>query len=296
MAARKLLVVGATGQQGGALIDALLTRQADFSIYGLTRNPTSPSAMKLIKRNVTMIEGDLLKSAQIFEKIGEPVWGVFCVTPLGKTEEKEGKLLVDAAVANGVQHFVFTSVDRGGPSNSDHDPTPVPHFISKYNVEKHLLKKAGSGSGKMQWTILRPVTFMDNFTPGFLGKLMTRILEQMGDVKLQFISTEDIGKAAARVFEYPERYRGKALTLAGDRLNYKEMDAIFKEEVGISSPIAPSLAVTFVFWVVSSDIRKMAHWFNQGGYAGTLDRNENEFDLKDFRTWLRTSSKWETKA
>lgn len=40
------------------------------------------------------------------------------------TEEKQGKALVDAAVANGVRYFVYTSVDRRGPK-SDEDPNDL---------------------------------------------------------------------------------------------------------------------------------------------------------------------------
>ena len=293
MTVRKLLIVGATGQQGGAVLNALQASHADFSIYGLTRDPTSASATKLALRNVAMIQGDLSEPNAIFKKIGGQVWGVFCVTQRGKNEEKQGNQMVDAAIANGVQYFVFTSADRGGPEISDRNPTIVPHPTTKHNIEKHLIANAARGSHGMEWTILRPVTFMDNFAPIFVGKMMTRIMEQIGDVRLQFISTEDIGKAAARVFENPHRHQGKALTLAADSLNYREMNSIFREEFGFDHPIAPAVALAFIKWVVSSDIKLMSKWFSEGVYAGDLDPNGSELpEAKDFRTWLRTSSRW----
>jgi uncharacterized protein YbjT (DUF2867 family) len=52
MESRKILVVGATGQQGGALIEALLAKKSHFEIYGLTRNKASPSANKLAERGI----------------------------------------------------------------------------------------------------------------------------------------------------------------------------------------------------------------------------------------------------
>ena len=165
MASRKLLVVGATGQQGGALIEALLANKSSFDIYGLTRNKASPSATKLSGRGVHMIEGDVSAPLPIFKQLGKSVYGVFSVTTLCKDEEGEAKPLIDAAIANNVQHFVYTSADRGGPAKSDKDPTVVPHFITKFNVEKHLIAKAAKSPQRMMWTILRPVSFMDNFTP-----------------------------------------------------------------------------------------------------------------------------------
>ena len=297
MTPRKLLVIGATGQQGGAVIANILaekTLAAKFSIYGLTRNISSPSSVKLTQRNVTMISGDVTVPTPIFEKIGKDVWGVFSMTNRGKGEEQEAKPLIDAAIANGVKHFVFGSVDRGGPSKSDTDPTYVPHFITKFNVEKYLIEKAAKSKTHMSWTILRLVAFMENLDPGMMEKSMARIMAQMGSVRLQLVSTKDIGKIAARVFSRPEDFAGKALTLAGDSLNYEELNKIFKEEVGMDVPTAPSLMVS-IFNYFNDDIGKMAKWLREGGYAGPLDAAvKEEFGMMDFRTWLKTASKWET--
>lgn len=83
--------------------------------------------------------------------------------PIGKNasvkkEELQGKALIDGALANNVKHFVYSSVDRGGNDFSYETRTDIPHFISKYHIEHHLVESA---KGKMNWTILRPVTFME---------------------------------------------------------------------------------------------------------------------------------------
>lgn len=242
-----------------------------------------------------MVQGTPLEPQPIFDKIRSPIWGVFSVTCRGKDEEAEGKGTIDAAIANGVQCFVFTSADRGGPSKSDRDPTPVPHLVSKYNIEKYLIAKAGKTSGEMQWTILRPVAFMENIGPDFTGKMTTRIMQQMGDVRLQMISVKDIGQTAAFIFNNPSRYRSQSLTLASEKLTYEEMNAIFKQEVGHDCPIAPSLLLSFVLLMVG-DVRKMATWFNGGGYNGAIEKADHDLPSPmDFRTWLRTSSRWEVK-
>lgn len=72
------------------------------------------------------------------------------------TEREQGKALIDHAVANNVQFFVYASVDRGG-SDSDGNATPVAQFSSKNDIESHLIKTCGS----MKWVILRPTTFME---------------------------------------------------------------------------------------------------------------------------------------
>lgn len=73
-------------------------------------------------------------------------------------EVAQGKAMVDGALANGVKFFVYSSVDRGGEEKSYETKTKIPHFISKYHIEHHLLEKS---KAKMEWTILRPCTFME---------------------------------------------------------------------------------------------------------------------------------------
>lgn len=142
MSTRNILVTGATGKQGGAVVKALLAKPPayDFQILALTRKTTSSAAQALATNpKITLVEGDLRDAGNIFAKIGGvgSVYAVFCVTlpSLNKNTEneetKQGNNLIDAAIANDVKHFVYSSVDRGGSSKSDVDATDVSHFISK---------------------------------------------------------------------------------------------------------------------------------------------------------------------
>lgn len=174
---KAFLVTGATGKQGGAVVNALLsaTDISDITIFALTRSTESGSAKSLLSKapeHIKLIEGNLDDCEAIFKKISLPISAVFCVTvpALGlrakaDTEEIQGKAFVDAAISHGVEHFVYTSVDRHG-SDSDTQDTDVPHFITKAHVEKYLKEQS-----QMSWTILRPTAFMDNIIPGFAGKI-----------------------------------------------------------------------------------------------------------------------------
>jgi len=172
---RNLIVTGATGKQGGALIDALVTHHPthDFRIFAVTRKVSSPSAQALSsKPNVTLFKGDLDDCPSLFKQVANP-WGMFSMQlplPFTAVEEQRGKALVDAAKAAGVKLFVYTSADRG--VSSDEDPTEVAHFASKFRIERHLKQAAAkiSGDARIDWTIIRPVAFMENLTPDFLGK------------------------------------------------------------------------------------------------------------------------------
>ena len=52
-----VLVVGATGNQGGVTIDNLLAAGREFAVRGLTRTPDSEAARALEERGWTSDEG-----------------------------------------------------------------------------------------------------------------------------------------------------------------------------------------------------------------------------------------------
>ena len=269
-----LLITGATGKQGGSAIDALLAspRASEFSILGVTRSTDSPSAQKLAAKSplIKLIQGDFADVPAMFRAAsdaaaGRPVWGVFSVqVPSGKgqspeTEERYGKTMVDEARRQGVAQFVYASVDRGGEPRSWDNPTDIPHFASKHNIELHL--RASTRGTAMGWTILRPVAFMDNFAPGFGTKVFGAALQaRLGEKPLQFVAVRDIGRAAARAFLEPDAYRGKAVGLAGAELTFRQLSDAFEQATG--DPLRPTFGFlgSAFLWAVP-EMAKMMSWF-----------------------------------
>jgi NAD(P)-dependent dehydrogenase (short-subunit alcohol dehydrogenase family) len=105
---KHILVVGATGKQGRAVIEALRpTADSDeipFRVLALTRSASSPSAQSLVQeRHVQVVEGNL-DSAESIRKVYEDakssggIWGVYCYLAypgLGANadgEERQGKV------------------------------------------------------------------------------------------------------------------------------------------------------------------------------------------------------------
>ncbi|RJE16790.1 Nucleoside-diphosphate-sugar epimerase family protein, partial [Aspergillus sclerotialis] len=112
--------------------------------------------------------------------------------------------------------MVYSSVDRGGDKSAN-NPTRVPHFIYKHEIEQHLMDRAKGTD--MAWTILRPTAFFENLTPDYFGKVFTTAWQMSLKGKpLQLIATSDIGFFAAEAFTRPEAFSGKAVSLAGDEL------------------------------------------------------------------------------
>ncbi|KAF2008652.1 NAD(P)-binding protein [Aaosphaeria arxii CBS 175.79] len=308
--AKSILITGATGKQGGAVLRALLSSPSahgPFTIYALTRSsPSSPAAAKLssLSPNVKVVQGDLEDVEAVFRGVKGGIWGVFGVqTPMGKggvaSEERQGKALVDAALKHGVQHFVYSSVDRGGDVSIE-TPTDIPHFISKHNIEKYLIEKTAAegrnGGRKMGWTILRPVAFMDNFTDDFMGRVLpTAWRDVLGNKPLQLVATRDIGKFGAMALLEPEAYDGKAISLAGDELTFKQMSRTFEDKTGKSVPVTYGFLVRIIMWM-SKEFGYMVRWFKTDGYGANVAKCKAQLpEMLDFGTYLETESAWKKK-
>ncbi|THG92505.1 hypothetical protein EW145_g8694, partial [Phellinidium pouzarii] len=95
-------------------------------------------------------------------------------------EERQGKLVADLAREYGVQHLVFSSVERGGEAFDDHLTLDR---AAKVAIERHIRSLDG-----LRWTILRPAFFMENFD-GAVGRITATVLRvgMKEDTKIQLV-------------------------------------------------------------------------------------------------------------
>ncbi|KAH0439220.1 nucleoside-diphosphate-sugar epimerase family protein [Colletotrichum camelliae] len=302
---KSILVTGATGKQGGAIISALLEAGAGetHTILAVTRNPAAASAKALEAQGVKVFKGDLNDVPAIFASaksaLGSPtaeIWGVYSVqTAIGQgasaeSEERQGKALIDEALANNVKHFVYSSIDRGGDSSYDNVFPQVQHFKSKYNIEHHLVEKA---KNKMTWTILRPVAFMDNMIPGMETKIMaTSWRVAVKEKPLQLVAVKDVGYFAARSFLRPQDFASKEVPIAGDELTLDEANAVFKRKVGTEIPETFQFLVRFLHWMIA-DFGAMYRWFHTDGFRVDIASVKRQHSgLLNFEEWLERESKF----
>ncbi|KAF2684382.1 NAD(P)-binding protein [Lentithecium fluviatile CBS 122367] len=293
---KTIIVTGATGKQGGSVVQAL--RDSDFEILAVTRNANSPAAIKLanLSANIKPLQGDLADASAIFERAkmltSNPIWGVYSVQakPVGDptVEATQGKNLIDAAIAAGVQFFVYSSVDRGGAKSSS-DPTPVVHWANKHRIEKYLEDKAAGT--QMRYTVLRPTGFMENISNDFAGKATATSWQlALKDKPMQLIATKDIGWFAANAFKHPEDNAGRYLSLAGASLTFDEANAIFKKRIGTDMPTTFGVVASLGMCLVK-EVGAIFKWLKQNGNGADVDecRRMNP-SLTDFGAWLESDS------
>lgn len=317
---KTILITGATGTQGVALIHKLSAFPTDFAILGVTRNIDSATSKGLTAQYPTLklITGSLDNPEQIFVSISSEIWGVFCIVPAmisginPAREESQGKALIDTCLAHGVSHFVYSSVDRHGETESNGNETYVPHFQSKARIEKYLQQLAIEGKGgknpavqrvsrfgspetshEMTYTILRLPLFMENFTDDLTGRLAATAWKVGLDPekKLQMISATDIAYYAHQAFSNSSmaEYKNRALSLAGDELTYAEANEIFRKRFGHDLPATYDLFGRFMFWA-AKELEVMVRWWNEIGCAADVEMLRIRHpDMMRFRDWLEKS-------
>lgn len=306
MATPVVLVVGATGKQGKALLSSLLAKTNPPKVLALSRNINSDSAQGLQKRyanKLDLVQGDSTKPEGVFS--GRPKGSInslflYTVQPQGKkdpSEESQAIPFIDAAVAHGVKHIVFSSVDRGGDQKSWENPCEdIEHFHAKHLIELHLRDKAIKEAGNFTWTILRPVCFMDNMNPGMFGSLFASMWNSAlaPTTKLQLVSTTDIGVWGAEALTHTDtpRFHDRAITLAGDSLTLPEAKEIFRKTTGKEMPQSLGLFGKGLMWMVK-EVGNMFNWFEKEGYGADIPALRKEQPgMLDLSAWLRQESQW----
>jgi len=277
---KTILVTGATGRQGGAVIRHLLPKE--WKLRALTRNPSGAAARGLISQGLDVVQGDLEDPASL-EQAVRGVHGVYSVQDYwavgARREVLQGKNLADAAKKASVEHFVYSSVG-GAERNSGID-----HWDSKWEIENHI-RKLG-----LPATMIRPAAFMENYyidqvEIGILkGKLMDPI---RADKTYQTIATDDIGAFVGLAFERAKDFIGAEIEIAGSELTNPEAARVFSRVLG--RPVKfRKLPMPMVRLVLGKEFHQMFRWFNREGFKADiadLRRRYPEVHFQTLEEWL----------
>jgi uncharacterized protein YbjT (DUF2867 family) len=220
MQRKTIVVCGASGNQGGAVVQSLLSSQ-QWNIVALSRNPDSERMMDFKRTGVTVKRADLEDKASLTKAI-ENAYGCFGVTQPWSSDYKkvniegeieQGRNIVDACLEAGVKHLVQSTVLHFGTGK-----TEIPHVDSKLDIEEYLMKN------KVPYTLLRPASFMDNIGTHFFPVKKGSIKGFVdGDAKVPYIACEDIGVFARLAFEHPDDFIGKEINMIGDFVSGEEL-------------------------------------------------------------------------
>ena len=217
---KKLIaVIGATGQQGGAVLRALQA-SSQFKVRALTRNPEKHHELA-----DEVVKADLNRP-ETLQAAFEGAHGVFLVTNSleeGSNELKQVTAAVRAAKDAGVKHFIWSTLPdveaiSGGKFH-------VPHFTGKAKIDR-IVQEAGFPHhtfviAPFYYQNLVGVLAPQKQADGSAGWALpldpdVRCIH-MGDIT-------ELGNIVAGAFAHPDQAgNGEYLPLVGDFMSFNEI-------------------------------------------------------------------------
>lgn len=271
-----ILVFGATGRQGGSVVDALL--KAGWPVRALVQDSRKAAAQQLGKAGVELVQGKY-EQADVIRAAMKDAYGVFSVLPANLAAEDEiryGISIADIAAQARIGHFVYSSGASVG-----NELTGVARFDAKARIEAHIRQL------DMTTTIVRPMIFMEMLVrPGFgldKGRLVSLIRPEQS---IQLTAVEDIGKVVAVALADKTRFGSRTLKIASDCLTGHELELALCEAAG--RPISYERFSQAVL-DANADLAHMAKSLEGGPLAERVDlgaMREINPELLTFRSWL----------
>jgi len=204
--ADSVLVIGASGFQGGAVARTLMERGYNVTAAARRTEKLAP----LTHKGATAVQLDLTEAKSVAEA-ARGVDYAFFHAPMGLagpgTEDAEENAL-SALLDAGVRHIAF-NVGFALPP----EPVGAPHLDGRIHLVNKLLETG-------RCTVFVPTGYLENFVapwsaPVVLeGKLKYPLSPE---VRVAWVTNEDVGAATAAAFQTPEA-AGKRLRVAGPEI------------------------------------------------------------------------------
>ncbi len=268
---KKLIaVVGATGQQGGAVVRALQA-SGQFKVRALTRNPA-----KHPKLADEVVAADLNRP-ETLQAAFAGAHGVFLVTnawEAGQDESKQALAAVNAAKDAGVQHFIWSTLPNVETISGGTDRCPAFHGQGEGRTHRErsriclphvcdravLLPKPARRDGSRRNRRMAPSGWALPLDP-------ERRVIHMGDIT-------ELGRIVVGAFAQPELAgHGEHLPLVGDFLSFNEIVATLNRQ-GNKFSFKQVPREIFAGWFPGADsIAAMLAYFEAHTYLGSDSRD-----------------------
>ena len=200
-----ILITGANGHLGSAVIDSLLKKVPANQIAALVRDENKADHLKKLGINIRVGEYNNVPSLDTALKGIEKV---LLISGLSMERLKEHSNVVDAAKRAGVKQIVYTGVTM-----KDADSSPLKLLMSSHFQTEDYIK-----ASSLTYTLLRNSLYAE-VIPGFIGDqaLNTGISFPAGQGKVPFVYRPDLAEAAAIVLT-GKGHENKTYELTGDQL------------------------------------------------------------------------------
>ncbi|KAI8952749.1 hypothetical protein F4801DRAFT_203552 [Xylaria longipes] len=277
-------VVGATGNQGGAVITALVG-DPNYSLRGLTRNSESQAAQELKNQGVEVVEADLdnLSSLKAAFAGSYAVYGVTGISGLlakydlptaEKIEEAWGKNIAQAAAETvSLQHFIWSTLPHA--SEISNGRYHLSNHVAKNKVDDYIRANANLAAKTTLFVIAQchsnysygPVSIYPipsaNAYVHFASHPPDSPIQWIGDV------TRNLPPFIKPILEQPDKTRGNIVFASSEVRTSEESLQIWAKTKGVKALHVP----------VSAELVK-ALWGNYADVLGGMWRYWGELREK----------------
>ncbi|KAL3465060.1 hypothetical protein BJX64DRAFT_285925 [Aspergillus heterothallicus] len=235
-----IFVCGATGTQGGALINNIL-KTPSVKAHAIARDPSSPKSQLLKTAGVSLFPGDFNDAASLRTAMQNCTALFINLMPslADLTQElAQAERLLAIAKEVGVQHVVYSSgfsVDHP-EQRKYYNPDG---FVTKLLFSKQRVEGAVRDAGFKYYTIIRPGNFMTNMLAPHVNVMYAGLVENAEittaftpDMVLPMVDPDDIGKFALAAFKEPERFNGQEFEIASELMRFDDVVRALGEVMG----------------------------------------------------------------
>ncbi|KAL6799327.1 NAD(P)-binding protein [Trichoderma sp. SZMC 28013] len=215
---RNVAVAGASGNIGSYVLKALL--QANFNVTVLTRSQ-KPGAYD---SKITVVEVDFTSVSSLTSALQNQD---AIVSTVGKDGLEAQKLLIDAAIAAGVQRFIPSDY---GVCTTSPKVLGFPFYSTLATVRQYLEDKAATGA--LSYTVVAIGSFLEYvlMTPAVVNfKEHSVTLMDEGKNRISTSPLASIGTAIAGVFKNPDETKNRVVYVSATILTQKQIFDIAKE-------------------------------------------------------------------
>jgi uncharacterized protein YbjT (DUF2867 family) len=224
----KILVAGATGDLGSAIVRTLLARNRSVRCLVRPQSKYQP----LVEAGAEIVMGDLKDP----KSLDPACWGVETVVTTANSVRRGGpdntqsvdlegnRNLIEAAKNAGVKHFIFISANTADPHS------PVPLLQAKGKTEERL-RESG-----MNYTIIAPNAYMEFWVANVVGlpaiKKQPVTIVGEGRRKHSFVSAADVAKLVIASIDNPKAMNQRFVIGGPQPVSFLDIIAAYERVLG----------------------------------------------------------------
>ncbi|KAJ7909479.1 nmrA-family protein [Mycena leptocephala] len=261
-----ILVIGAAGAQGQAVVEALLARDdkgqtSPYTVRALTRDPSSKSAQALTARGVECVQGHLpLVRVIIVTKLNhhfhrivhrlrlrraglEGAYGVWVNTDsftVGEIEEiYAGMRIYEVAKrVPSLRHYVWSNIRYVLKSAGFNPEYSADHMNAKGRVGEWLSMQPSALGDGLTWSQVTTGPYMDMLKGGMFAPLNVRkdgtvvFAAPIEDGHVPLVALKDLGWWARYTFDHRTETSGRELNITSERVHWDDLVKTFTKVTG----------------------------------------------------------------